>query len=194
MPTLSSSDRTTNRSLVPAITTSVVILALYFGEAIIVPFAFALLLTFLLSAPVTWLERLRVPRSFAVPVVLAVAVLSAAALMWVGVEQLTGVLRSLPDYRANIVRKLERLRNLGGQGVVGTVQRLDELKAQVDTNRLKSETNDTSGTSRNRKTRTTDKIERAPVEVAKPGSTFLPSIGLIGTSVMHYVAMAGAVV
>jgi predicted PurR-regulated permease PerM len=114
--------------------------------------------------------------------------------MWVGVEQLTGVLRSLPDYRANIVRKLERLRNLGGQGVVGTVQRLDELKAQVDTNRLKSETNDTSAASRNRRTRTTDKIERAPVEVAKPGSTFLPSIGLIGTSVMHYVAMVGGVV
>ncbi len=114
--------------------------------------------------------------------------------MWVGVEQLTDVLRSLPDYHANIVRKLARLRNLGGQSVVSTVQRLDELKAQVHENRVKSETNDTSATSRNRKTRTTEKIERAPIEVEKPGSTFPPSVGLIGTSLMHYIAMVGAVI
>lgn len=192
--TLPSPNRTANRSLIPLITTCLVILALYFGKELIIPFAFALLLTFLLSAPVTWLERIRVPRLLAVLLVLSTALLSAGALTWVGIDQFSQVLRSLPDYRANIVRKLETVRNPGGQGPVSTLQRLDQLKTQITTNRLKSETKAPLAVSRKAESTAAPKIVPVPVEIVRAQSSFLPSFGFIATSIFHYLAVTVAVV
>jgi len=57
----------------------VVVAALYFARAVLVPFALAVLLSFLLTPLVRQVERLRLPR---VPAVLVVVILVVALAIW----------------------------------------------------------------------------------------------------------------
>ena len=77
----------------------------------LIPFTLALLITFLLAPPVSWLERMKLGRVASVFLVLAVTYAVAGALIWTGAEQLSSILEKLPEYQANIHRKIERIRN-----------------------------------------------------------------------------------
>ena len=83
--------------------------ALYFGRAVLVPIALAVLITFLLSRLVTRLERW-IGRIAAVLVtVIAVFAIFAGA-SWVIGRQVIDLAEKLPDYQANIVGKIRSLR------------------------------------------------------------------------------------
>ncbi len=111
---------------------ALVVSALYFGRAIFIPIAIAILLSFVLAPLVRLLRRWRVPRvpSVALVVLLAVAILGG--LGTIIAEQLADFTKELPRYESTISRKiasikeltsgsgsLERaaraLRNIGGQ-------------------------------------------------------------------------------
>ena len=51
----------------------VIVAALYFAKVVLVPFALAILFTFILAPPVGWLERIRLPRLLAVLLVVLLA-------------------------------------------------------------------------------------------------------------------------
>jgi predicted PurR-regulated permease PerM len=95
-----------------------IVAALYFTREILIPLAFALTLTFLLTPAVTFLEKLRLGR--VLPVILTVLVSMAAAgwITWILANQLVDVATQLPTYRQNIHAKIEALRN-GGKGPLG---------------------------------------------------------------------------
>ena len=95
-----------------------IVAGLYFAREILIPLAFALTLTFLLTPAVTFLEKLRLGR--VLPVILAVLVSMAAAgwITWIIANQLVDVATQLPTYRQNIHAKIEALRN-GGKGPLG---------------------------------------------------------------------------
>ncbi len=95
-----------------------VVAALYFARDILIPLAFALILTFLLTPAVAFLEKLRLGR--VLPVILAVLVSMAAAgwITWIIANQLVDVASQLPTYRQNIHAKIEALRK-GGKGPLG---------------------------------------------------------------------------
>ncbi|MDQ2776608.1 MAG: AI-2E family transporter, partial [Acidobacteriota bacterium] len=180
--------------LLAVITAVVVIAALYFGKDLLIPFALALLLTFLLSPPVTWLEKLRLGHAFSVFIVLVVALGIAGGVIWLGFQQLTGIAQSLPNYQANMIRKLQAVRNPAGTGILGVAQSLDQLKTELNANRLDAENKgnlDAKGNSHAGKPR---KVAPVPVEIVRPDSGILSSLGLFGTSVAHYLAIFGAVV
>src|SRR5713101_7405916 len=90
-----------------------IIAALYFTREILIPLAFALTLTVLLTPAVTFLEKLRMGR--VLPVFLTVLVSMAAAgwITWIIANQLVDVASQLPTYRQNIHAKIEALRNRG---------------------------------------------------------------------------------
>jgi predicted PurR-regulated permease PerM len=95
-----------------------IVAALYFAREILIPLAFALTLTFLLTPAVSFLEKLRLGR--VLPVILTVLVSMAAAgwITWIIANQLVDVATQLPTYRQNIHAKIEALRN-GGKGPLG---------------------------------------------------------------------------
>src|SRR5712692_7426482 len=95
-----------------------VVAALYFTRQILIPLAFALILSFLLTPAVTFLEKLRMGR--VLPVILTVLVSMAAAgwITWIIANQLVDVASQLPTYRQNIHAKIEALRH-GGKGPLG---------------------------------------------------------------------------
>jgi len=102
---------------------------LYWGQAVLVPIALAILLSFVLAPPVTWLERW-VGRVVAVLVVvtLVFAVLGLAG--WGLARQMDGLADDLPTYRRNILAKIADIR---GAGKGGTVEKLQETIEEIKT-------------------------------------------------------------
>jgi predicted PurR-regulated permease PerM len=112
-----------------------VVAVLYWAQAVLVPFALAFLLTFVLTPPVTWLQRWvgRVPAVLlVVTLVFAVLGLAGWGLTW----QLDYLVEDLPGYRANIRTKIADVR-LAGRG--SSVEKLQETLAGIKADIEKSE-------------------------------------------------------
>jgi predicted PurR-regulated permease PerM len=110
-----------------------VVAVLYWAQAVLVPFALAILLTFVLTPPVNWLQRW-VGR---VPAVLLVVTLVFAALGLAGLGltwQMDQLVEDLPVYRANIRTKIADVRLAGrGSAVEKLQEELEGIKADLGT-------------------------------------------------------------
>jgi predicted PurR-regulated permease PerM len=110
-----------------------IVAVLYWAQAVLVPFALALLLTFVLTPPVTWLQRW-VGR---IPAVLLVVTLVFAALGLAGLGltwQMDQLVKDLPVYRANIRTKVADVRAASRGGAVEKLQEtLEGIKTDLGT-------------------------------------------------------------
>ena len=95
-----------------------VVAVLYLASAILIPLAFAVTLSLILTPATAWLEKLRVGRVPAALLVMTVAIAGAGAAGWVIFNDLVAVANQLPEYQANIHKKLEAIRapNTGAVG------------------------------------------------------------------------------
>jgi len=111
-----------------------VVVVLYWAQAVLVPIALAVLLTFVLTPPVSWLERWlgRVPAVLAA-VTLAFIVLGLAG--WGLTRQMDHLADDLPTYRGNILAKIADVR---GAGHGGSVEKLQETIEDIKTDLGKS--------------------------------------------------------
>jgi len=82
------------------------IAALYFAREILIPFAFALTLTFLLTPVVALLQRLHTGRVISVLTTVLVSIALAGSIGWIIASQLVDVANQLPFYRQNIQAKI----------------------------------------------------------------------------------------
>jgi predicted PurR-regulated permease PerM len=85
------------------------IAALYFAREVLIPFAFALTLTFLLIPVVELLQRLRFGRALSVLTTVLVSIAAAGGIGWIIANQLVEVANQLPLYRENIQAKVNAL-------------------------------------------------------------------------------------
>ena len=83
------------------------IAALYFTREILVPLAFALIFTFVLTPVVTAIQRLRTGRVVSVLATVLISAAIAGGIGWFIVDQLLDVANRLPLYRQNIHAKIE---------------------------------------------------------------------------------------
>ena len=107
----------------------VVVVCLYWAQAVLIPVALAIFLSFVLSPAVTGLQRLRLGRTPAVLVVVAAAALGLGGTAWLVTSQCTGLLRELPAHRDNITAKVRALREQV-QGSGDLDQLLQEVEAE----------------------------------------------------------------
>jgi predicted PurR-regulated permease PerM len=108
-----------------------VIVVLYWAQAVLVPIALAILLSFVLAPPVTWLERFlgRVPAVLLV-VTLVFLVLGLAG--WGLARQMNNLATDLPAYRTNILAKIADVRGVGKGGTVEKLQKtIEEIKTDI---------------------------------------------------------------
>ncbi|GJH19613.1 MULTISPECIES: AI-2E family transporter [Caballeronia] len=108
------------RALASLVTGVIIICALYFGRAVMIPIILAILLSFLLAPFVDLLRRLRLGQvpSVIVAVLIALSVLTAVgALIGAQVAQLAG---DLPKYQVAVERKIDSVQRV-------TVGRADEF-------------------------------------------------------------------
>jgi predicted PurR-regulated permease PerM len=96
----------------------VVIAVLYFARDILIPLAFAIILSLVLSPAVYSLQRLRIRRFPATLLVMFVSVSIACGAGYVISNQLLQVASDLPGYRQNIDNKIKALRT-PGKGALG---------------------------------------------------------------------------
>jgi predicted PurR-regulated permease PerM len=92
----------------------IIVSVLYLGREIFVPVALAILLSFVLAAPVSQLQRLRVPRGIAVVGVVLFAFVVIFALGSLIASQLNRLAGELPQYQSTIQGKIQSVRGVAG--------------------------------------------------------------------------------
>src|SRR5262249_54551455 len=103
--------------LTGTIITVVVVACLYWAQAIFMPVALAIFLTFLLSPVVTWFQRRGLGRVPAVLLVVVLAGLLLGGIIWLVGAQVTSLAAELPEHTANIKAKVRALKDLSSGSV-----------------------------------------------------------------------------
>lgn len=173
-------------NIVTAAVVLLTIAALYFGRDIFLPFALAILLSFMLAPPVDWLRRLHMPRIAAVVLVVASAVALVGALSVLVGSQAVNLADNLPSYQKTMQQKIRSIRAAAPGG--GLIDRTTEL-VQALGRELSSSSGDASEANRRAANRQ-PKTEPVPVRVEPPDQQPLavmqqvigPLLGPIGTA------------
>lgn len=109
----------------PMLTAGSIVLAiggLYLGREIFVPFALAILLSFVLTPLVNWLRRWKVPRIAAVLIAVSMAFIVVTGIALIVGRQLVQLASNLPNYQTTITEKIHSLQTSApGGGVVDAV-------------------------------------------------------------------------
>jgi predicted PurR-regulated permease PerM len=109
-----------------------IIASLYWAQAILIPVALAILLTFLLSPVAGALERIALGR---LPSVILIVVLTFSLLGgigWIVTLQFGSLANELPTYRTNIRQKIADVRGAGKGGALEKVQKtVDEVASEI---------------------------------------------------------------
>jgi len=114
-------------------TAVLIIASLYWAQAVLIPVAISILLTFLLSPVADSLERLGLGRVFSVILIVILAFSFLAAVGWVVTLQLTSVANEIPTYRKNIQQKIADIRGAGKGGALEKVQKTaEEVKKELE--------------------------------------------------------------
>jgi predicted PurR-regulated permease PerM len=110
-----------------------VIVVLYWAQAVLVPIALAILFTFVLTPPVTWLERW-IGRVAAVLAVVTLVFMALGLAGWGLARQMDHLAEDLPRYRVNILAKIADVRGAGKGGAVERLQEtIEDIKADLGT-------------------------------------------------------------
>jgi predicted PurR-regulated permease PerM len=117
---------------------------IYWAQAVLIPVAMALLITFLLTPPVSALQRRGVPRVVAVVAVVVLALAVVAGVGTVLTLQVMSLGEELPRYRDNIREKIADIRSVGKDSgfkrAKETVERANtEAERQVEREAPRSE-------------------------------------------------------
>jgi predicted PurR-regulated permease PerM len=161
----------------------VVITALYFARVMLVPLALAVLFTFVLAPLVTALERIRIPRFFAIFLVVGIAVSGIGIMGWTVGNQLIDVTNQLPSYKTNIKEKIDAIRNPKNRRLDKAADAMKEIGKEIAENppvpteaAPSSLKNPGSG-----KTAAQQQPKTVPVQVFQPVSNPLESLNSIIT-------------
>jgi predicted PurR-regulated permease PerM len=171
----------------------IVVAALYFAREVFIPFALAVLLSFMLAPLVIRLRHWGLGR---VPAVLAAVSLSTALMLgtaWLLTIQLYDLANKLPNYQQTMQAKLRSFK-VPGEGLVEKTSRLfRETKKELD-QQAKSRDRSSTGAEKTAPTASPEATTPIPVEVheREPTSWQLMQ-GLLG-SVWHPLATAGIVI
>jgi predicted PurR-regulated permease PerM len=109
------------------LTVVVVIGVLKVAEDVFVPLALALLLTFVLAPLVDLLHRVRVKRTLAVIISLAIALTLIAGLGDLVVNQVSDLARSLPNYQSELRHRIVELRGVLRVGASETTRAVEQI-------------------------------------------------------------------
>ena len=108
-----------------------VVVVLYWAQTVFIPVALAILLTFVLTPPATWLERWigRVP---AVLLVVSAVFVVLGLAGWGLARQMDRLADDLPRYRVNVLAKIADIRGAGKGGSVEKLQEtIDDIKTDI---------------------------------------------------------------
>jgi predicted PurR-regulated permease PerM len=124
-------DATASSRLLTLIAIVVVIVGLYFGRLVLIPLALAVVLAFLLTPVVAWLQKCRLSRVPAVLLVLVLAFGLVSSLGWIVAGQLMEIVDQFPSYKSNIHDKIQSLRVPDGSRLKNASNTVSELSNEL---------------------------------------------------------------
>lgn len=113
-------------SLIAIATFVLIIASLYWAQAVLIPIALAIMLTFLLSPVAGALERIGLRRLPSVILIVVLTFSLLGAIGWVVTLQLSNLSNELPSYSVNIKQKIADIRAAGKGGALEKVQKTAE--------------------------------------------------------------------
>lgn len=114
------------------VTFAVTCLGLYWGQVVLIPIALAALITFLLAPLVTRLDRIGLPRTSSVLLIMVVTAGLIGGAGYVIVGELSELAAELPAHRQNIRSKVRDLRSFMSGGAIENVQStLEDINGEV---------------------------------------------------------------
>jgi len=180
-----------NLHLLVLVSSVVIIATLYFAKVVVVPFALAILLTFILAPPVGWLERIHLPRILAVLIVVLFSMAAVASIGWIVTNQVVDATSQWPKYRTNIKNKIESIRKNRPQTLNNAAQAVQEISTDLkEPTPAPAPGRTASGQSAKIPGGATATPARpVPVEVVPPATNFIDSL----PSFLEPIATAGIV-
>jgi len=176
-----------------AVLAAMIIAMLYFGREIFVPIALAILLSFVLAPLVAILQRIHVPRGFAV---VSVVILAFALIFAMGsllATQLTQLAGDLPRYQSTISEKIPSF--LDTKAGRGTLERasdmLKDLSKELDKPKDAVPARAPSSIVSPNSTRPQAPV---PVEVRQPDPGALESLRTLISPLIHPLATTGIII
>ncbi len=187
------SNRNQDDSHLLVLVSAVVIIAtLYFAKVVLVPFALAILFTFILATPVSWLERIHVPRFIAVLLMVLLTVGAIGSVGWAVTNQLVDATGHYSEYRTNIKDKIESIRRSRPQSLNNAAQAVQEISTDLNAATPATTPAPVAVRGANGQTSKLSVISAAastkpvPVEIVAPATSFIESLpnflGPIGTA------------
>ncbi len=166
----------------------IVVASLYLARAILMPFALAILLSFMLSPLVRRLQHWRVPRSLAVISVVLLAFGAIFAMGGLMVTQVNQLASDLPRYQFSLQQKIHGLR--GAANGDGTLERASEVLHDLS-DELNSKEKKPAATTT---TPDTQPPKPIPVEVQEPSPGPLRTLVSLITPLINPLVTTGLVV
>ncbi len=178
-----------------AIVGSIIVAALYFGQAVFVPLALAVILSFVLASPVRALRRVGLPNTAAVVLVVVVAfgiIFSVGTLI---TQQVGTLVESIPQYQYTLKQKIRALREIA-QGSSGSIERASDALKDLRHELEKPESESTFPATPPTPPPRSDGEEQRPmpVEVRAPETTPLDQLQTIIGVIIAPLVTAGVVV
>jgi predicted PurR-regulated permease PerM len=119
-------------TLVAIATVVLIIASLYWAQAVLIPVALAMLLTFLLSPVAGALERLALGRVVSVILLVVLTFSLLGGIGWIVSLQFSNLANELPKYTVNIRQKIADVRGAGKGGALEKVQRtVEEVTSEI---------------------------------------------------------------
>jgi len=104
---------------------------LYLAREVLIPLALAILLSFLLAPVVRRLEHWRLGRVFSTLIAVTIAVAAIAAIGAVATNQALSLAAKLPEYRANISKKIRAVREPSDGNLGKAAEAIKELESEA---------------------------------------------------------------
>jgi len=167
--------------------------ALYFAREILIPFAFALTLTFLLTPAVALFQRLHAGRVLSVLATVVVSVAVAGGIGWIIATQLVDVANQLPLYRENIHAKIEAF-HLPVTGQLGQAAKsVQEVVEELTSPGASSRALASQGRKQNKLSGPPAALAPTPVQVVQPSASGWTQLRGLGGPVLAPLGRAGMV-
>jgi predicted PurR-regulated permease PerM len=170
------------------------IAALYFAREILIPFAFALTLTVLLTPAVALLQRLRIGRVMSVLATVLISITVAGGIGWLIANQLVDVANELPLYRQNINAKIAAF-HVPVTGHLGqAAASVQEVVRELTSAGAPSPASPPHGPDKKRPNGPPVPSSPVPVRVVQPADNGWTRLRDVGTPVLAPLGRAGMVV
>ncbi|PSJ16466.1 AI-2E family transporter [Nitrosomonas supralitoralis] len=161
---------------------------LYWASIIVIPIALSILLTFLLSPIVTWLQQHGVARVIAVVLAASLALSSIVGSIWGITSQIGSLLDTYPQYENNILSKLDQITKHDPDGLLDKVQVVTESITEKLTD--KSVAEDILPIPSYKK----EKIEAQPVRIVNEGPFQLSELWSVFGNMLEPIANTGLII